>query len=77
MACVAALRLGGAVEMEVVGVDSSVGTEPSSLSAGAWLLQRWVSVVPLFVTGCCCFDVEPSALAVAFALEADAREGEL
>ena len=74
MAWVAALRLGGAVEIEVVGVDSSVGTEPSSLWAGAWLSQKcWWK---LFLNGDCCFDVEPSALGVAFALGVDAREGE-
>ena len=74
MACLAVLRLGGAVEIEVVAVDSSVGTEPSSLWAGAWLLQKcWWQ---LFLTGDYCFDVEPSAFGGAFALGVDARESE-
>ena len=70
----AAWRLGGAVEIEVVGVDSSVGTEPSSLWAGAWLSQKcWWK---LFLSGECCFDVNPSAFGVGFALEVDVCEGE-
>ena len=73
MTWVAALRLGGAVEIEVVVVDSSVGTEPSSLWAGAWPSQKcWWK---LFLSGDCCFDVKPSAFGVAFALEVDVREG--
>ena len=73
----AALRLGGAVEMEVVGVDSSIGTEAFfTLGWGLAFAEVLVAVVPLFLTGYCCFDLEPSAFGVAFALEVDAREGE-
>ena len=69
----AALRLGGAVEMEVEWT-CPLDQEPSSPWAGAWLLQKcWWQ---LFLTGDCCFDVEASAFGVAFALEVDAREGE-
>ena len=46
----------------------------SSPWAGAWLLQKcWWQ---LFLTGDRCFDVEPLALGVAFALEVDALKGE-
>ena len=63
MAWVAALRLGGAVEMEVVGVDSSVGTEAFfTLGWGLAVAEVLVAVVPLFLTGYCCFVVEPLAL---------------
>ena len=77
MVWVAALRPGGAVKMEVVGVDSSVGTGTFfTLGWGLAVAEVLVAVVPLFLTGHCCFDVEPSALGVAFALEVDAHEGE-
>ena len=77
MAWVAALRLGGAVEVEVVGVDSSIGTEPFfTLGWGLAFAEVLVAVVPLFLTGYCCFDVESLALGVAYALEVDAHEGE-
>ena len=72
----AALRLGGAVEVEVVGVDSSIGTEaPFTLGWGLAFAEVLVAVVPLCLTGYCCFDVEPLALGVGFALEVDAHEG--
>ena len=63
--------------MEVVGVDLSVGTGTFfALGWGLAVAEVLVVVVPLFLTGYCCFDVEPSAFGVAFALEVDAREGE-
>ena len=72
----AALRL-GAFEMEVVGVELSVGTGAFfALGRGLAVAEVLVAVVPLFLTGYCCFDLEPSAFGVAFALEVDAREGE-
>ena len=74
MAWVAALRLVGVVEMEVVGVESSVGTGAFfALGWGLAVAEVLVAVVPLFLTGYCCFDVEPSAFGVAFVLEVDAR----
>ena len=71
---VAALRLGGAVEIKGLGWTCLLEQEPSSPWAGAWQLQKcWWQ---LLLTEDFCFDVEPSALGVAFSLEADAREGE-
>ena len=72
----AALRLGGSVEMEVVGVDWPVGTGVFCALGRLAFAEVLVAVVPLFLTGYCCFDVEPLALGVAFALEIDAHEGE-
>ena len=73
----AALRLVRAVEIEVVGVDWTVGTGAFfTLGRGLAVAEVLVAVVPLFLTGDRCFDVEPSAFGVAFALEVDAREGE-
>ena len=54
----AALRLGGAVEMEVVEVDSSVGTAFFTLD---WGLAFAEVLVALFSTGHCSFDVESSS----------------
>ena len=69
---------GGAVEMEVVGVDLSVGTGAFfTLVRRLAVAEVLVAVVPLFLTGYCCFDVEPLALGVGFALEVDAHEGKL
>ena len=76
MAWVAALRLGGAVEIEVVGVDWPVGIGAFCALGRLAFAEVLVAVVPLFLTGYCCFDVEPFALGVGFALEVDAREGE-
>ena len=67
------MRLGGAVEMEVVGVDSSVGTK--AFFTLDWGLAVAEVLVALFSTGHCSFGVESSAFGVAFALEVDAREG--
>ena len=73
----AALRLGGAVEMEGVGVDSSVGTGTFfALGWGLAVAEVLVAVIPSVLNGHGCFDVEPSAFGVAFALGVDAREGE-
>ena len=72
----APLRPGGAVEMEVVGVDSSIGTEHFfALGWGSAVAEVLVAVVPLFLTGHYCFDVKPSALGAAFALKVDVLEG--
>ena len=66
-----------AVEIEVAGVDSSIGTEaPFTFGWGLAFAEVLVAVAPLFLTGHCCFDVEPLAFGVAFALEVDAREDE-
>ena len=71
----AALRL-GAFEMEVVGVELSVGTGAFfALGRGLAVAEVLVALVALFLTGDCSFDVGPSAFGVAFALEVDAREG--
>ena len=73
----AALRLGGAVEIEGLGVDSYIGTEAFfTLSWGLAVAEVLVAAAPLFLTGHCCFDIEPSAFRVAFALEVDACKGE-
>ena len=74
MAC-AVFRLGGAVEMEFVGVDSSVGIGAFCALGRLAFAEVLVAVVSLFLTGYCYFDVEPSAFGVTFALEVDAREG--
>ena len=56
------MRSGGAVEMEVVGVDSSIGMGAFfALGGGLAFAEVLVAVVPLFLTEDCCFDVEPSS----------------
>ena len=75
MAWVAAWRLGGAVEIEVVGVDWPVGIRAFCALGRLAFAEVLVAVVSLFLTGYCYFDVEPSAFGVAFALEVDAHEG--